>query len=50
MLYDKLNPLRSSKVLEIKYNNDQFEELEIVICKNNHKYYKQATMNRIAIQ
>lgn len=50
LLYDKLNPLRSSKVLDIKYNNDQFQELEIVIFKNNHKYYKQAIMNRISIQ
>lgn len=42
--------LKNKKHVQITYTREQFEEIEIVIHKSDHKLYKQASSNKIHVE
>lgn len=48
-LFDRLSPLRSSKLLELTVSCEQFEEIEVVVLPADHAYYRQAQANKLPL-
>jgi hypothetical protein len=49
VIYDKLSPLSTNKIIELTIAREEFEEIEVVIAVSGHQWFNIANKNKINI-